>query len=104
MIQQIVTLLEMMMADGPIPAAEVTTRSLTYCFSSEELPYHTTDDALREFFLQFGEIEEAVVIHDRITGKSKGYGFVSNFAKGCSCRPDRSTVRYSVFVSCCRLP
>ncbi len=43
------------------------------------LPYHTTDETLRAFFLQFGEIEEAVVIHDRNTGKSKGYGFVSNY-------------------------
>ena len=41
------------------------------------LPYHTTDETLRAFFLQFGEIEEAVVIHDRVSGKSKGYGFVS---------------------------
>lgn len=41
------------------------------------LPYHTTDDTLRAYFLQFGDIEEAVVIHDRMTGKSKGYGFVS---------------------------
>lgn len=41
------------------------------------LPYHTTDKTLREFFQQFGEIEEAVVITDRQTGKSRGYGFVS---------------------------
>ncbi|KAL5493172.1 hypothetical protein EMCRGX_G014310 [Ephydatia muelleri] len=41
------------------------------------LPYHTTDETLREYFLQFGDIEEAVVIHDRVTGKSKGYGFVT---------------------------
>ena len=41
------------------------------------LPYHTTDETLRAYFQQFGEIEEAVVIHDRITRKSKGYGFVS---------------------------
>ena len=41
------------------------------------LPYHTSDQSLREFFNAFGEIEEAVVIHDRATGKSKGYGFVS---------------------------
>ena len=43
------------------------------------LPYHTTDDTLRRFFEQFGEIDEAVVITDRQTGKSKGYGFVSLF-------------------------
>lgn len=41
------------------------------------LPYHTSDQSLREFFNTFGEIEEAVVIHDRATGKSKGYGFVT---------------------------
>ena len=42
------------------------------------LPYHTTDASLREFFEQFGEIDEAVVITDRQTNKSRGYGFVSN--------------------------
>lgn len=41
------------------------------------LPYHTTDKSLREFFDKFGEIEEAVVITDRQTGKSRGYGFVT---------------------------
>ncbi|KAL7064657.1 hypothetical protein AAHC03_05536 [Spirometra sp. Aus1] len=41
------------------------------------LPYHTTDVSLRNFFEQFGEIEEAVVITDRQTGKSRGYGFVT---------------------------
>lgn len=41
------------------------------------LPYTTTDQELREFFEEFGEIEEAAVIIDRQTGKSKGYGFVS---------------------------
>ncbi|CAF3512651.1 unnamed protein product [Adineta steineri] len=41
------------------------------------LPYHTTDDTLRKFFERFGEIEEAVVITDRQTGKSRGYGFVT---------------------------
>lgn len=41
------------------------------------LPYHTTDKSLREFFDKFGDIEEAVVITDRQTGKSRGYGFVT---------------------------
>ena len=40
------------------------------------LPYHTTDASLREHFQVYGEIEEAVVITDRQTGKSRGYGFV----------------------------
>lgn len=41
------------------------------------LPYHTTDATLHEYFKQFGEIEEAVVITDRQTQKSRGYGFVT---------------------------
>nr|CAB3265471.1 RNA-binding protein 24-B [Phallusia mammillata] len=41
------------------------------------LPYHTTDCSLRDYFAVFGEIEEAVVITDRQTGKSRGYGFVT---------------------------
>lgn len=42
------------------------------------LPYHTTDSSLRKYFEVFGDIEEAVVITDRQTGKSRGYGFVSS--------------------------
>ena len=41
------------------------------------LPYHTTDESLRMYFAVYGDIEEAVVITDRQTGKSRGYGFVS---------------------------
>lgn len=41
------------------------------------LPYHTTDKSLRDHFSVYGEIEEGVVITDRQTGKSRGYGFVS---------------------------
>jgi len=41
------------------------------------LPYHTTDETLKAHFDQYGEIEEAVVITDRVTNKSKGYGFVT---------------------------
>jgi len=41
------------------------------------IPYDTNDESLRDFFLEFGEIKEAVVIRDRVTSQSKGYGFVS---------------------------
>lgn len=43
------------------------------------LPYHTSDKTLHEYFEQFGDIEEAVVITDRNTQKSRGYGFVSHW-------------------------
>ncbi|RWW15989.1 hypothetical protein GW17_00020152 [Ensete ventricosum] len=35
-------------------------------------------DALREHFEKYGEILEAVIISDKVTGRSKGYGFVSS--------------------------
>lgn len=41
------------------------------------LPYHTNDASLRKYFETFGDIDEAVVITDKQTGKSRGYGFVS---------------------------
>ena len=36
-----------------------------------------TNDSLKELFSQFGEVVEAIVITDRMTGKSKGFGFVT---------------------------
>jgi len=40
------------------------------------LPYSTTEDALRDLFSQAGSVESAVIIMDRMTGRSKGFGFV----------------------------
>lgn len=41
------------------------------------LPWSVTSEALREMFAQYGEITDAVVISDRETGRSKGFGFVT---------------------------
>ncbi|XP_019417844.1 PREDICTED: probable RNA-binding protein ARP1 isoform X2 [Lupinus angustifolius] len=41
------------------------------------LAWETKKEALREYFEKFGEILEAIIIYDKITGKSKGYGFVT---------------------------
>jgi RNA recognition motif-containing protein len=41
-----------------------------------ELAWATTSEKLRSVFEQYGEIEEAVVIKDRHTQKSRGFGFV----------------------------
>lgn len=43
------------------------------------LAWETPTDLMRSYFEQFGEILEAVIISDKNTGKSKGYGFVSTF-------------------------
>ena len=40
------------------------------------LPFGMTDDELHERFAKFGEITRATVIKDRVTGKSRGFGFV----------------------------
>jgi RNA recognition motif-containing protein len=40
------------------------------------LAYETTDEQLRELFTQFGEVQSASVIMDRVTGRSRGFGFV----------------------------
>ncbi|XP_077316700.1 RNA-binding protein 38 [Lithobates pipiens] len=50
------------------------------------LPYHTTDSSLRKYFEVFGDIDEAVVITDRQTGKSRGYGFVTMSDRGAADR------------------
>ncbi|PKN30469.1 MAG: RNA-binding protein [Deltaproteobacteria bacterium HGW-Deltaproteobacteria-21] len=41
-----------------------------------QLPYSVTEDNLRAMFAEFGELESVRVISDRITGRSKGFGFV----------------------------
>lgn len=41
------------------------------------LAWETRNDTLRHYYDQFGEILEAVVITDKNTGRSKGFGFVS---------------------------
>ncbi|XP_030633150.1 RNA-binding protein 38-like [Chanos chanos] len=48
------------------------------------LPYHTNDASLRKYFEAFGDIDEAVVITDRQTGKSRGYGFVTMTDRGAA--------------------
>lgn len=40
------------------------------------LSYDVTDSMLKEAFGSFGEVSEANVISDRVTGRSKGFGFV----------------------------
>ncbi|XP_039067345.1 probable RNA-binding protein ARP1 isoform X1 [Hibiscus syriacus] len=41
------------------------------------LAWETPGDAMKEHFEKYGEILEAVIISDKLTGRSKGYGFVT---------------------------
>ena len=40
------------------------------------LPFSATDQVLQETFAQYGTVESAKVIIDRMSGRSKGFGFV----------------------------
>lgn len=40
------------------------------------LAWETPKEAMREHFDKYGDILEAVIISDKTTGRSKGYGFV----------------------------
>jgi len=40
------------------------------------LPFQTTSDELKDHFSQAGSVESASVVEDRMTGRSRGFGFV----------------------------
>jgi len=41
------------------------------------LAMETTSDSLRAHFSQFGEVTDCIVMPDKVTGRSRGFGFVS---------------------------
>ena len=40
------------------------------------LSFDTTDEGLQQAFAQFGEVTSASVMKDKMTGRSRGFGFV----------------------------
>ncbi len=40
------------------------------------LPYNLTEDDLKAAFSEFGEVSSATIIMDKMSGQSKGFGFV----------------------------
>lgn len=60
------------------------------------LPYSTTEDELRDFFSQYGSIEDIKLIVDFNTGRSKGFGFIT-FASSQEC--DNALVANGVEMS-----
>ncbi|MCL7029271.1 hypothetical protein MKW94_014137 [Papaver nudicaule] len=55
------------------PAAEPSTNLFETYYG---LNKRTTSEALRDAFAKFGEVVQARVVTDRISGYSKGFGFV----------------------------
>jgi len=41
------------------------------------LAWSTTKEELEEFFSKYGTIEEAIIVSDNATGRSRGFGFVT---------------------------
>lgn len=41
------------------------------------LPFSVNEDKLKEIFSAYGDVEEASVIKDKFSGRSKGFGFVT---------------------------
>ena len=41
------------------------------------LPFTVGSDKLKEIFSAYGDVEEATVISDKFSGRSKGFGFVT---------------------------
>jgi len=41
------------------------------------LPFSVTEEALKGAFSKFGNIEEANIISDKFSGRSKGFGFIT---------------------------
>ncbi|KAJ6593693.1 hypothetical protein B0H19DRAFT_31395 [Mycena capillaripes] len=41
------------------------------------LSWSTTDDTLRNAFSEFGQVLDSIVMRDRDTGRSRGFGFVT---------------------------
>ena len=46
------------------------------------LPYSITEEELKEIFVPFGAVTSSRIIIDRMTGKSKGFGFVEMEMEG----------------------
>ncbi|HYC28064.1 MAG TPA: RNA-binding protein [Chitinophagaceae bacterium] len=40
------------------------------------LSFNVTDEDLKDFFAEYGEVSSAKVIMDKFTGRSRGFGFV----------------------------
>lgn len=40
------------------------------------ISWDTDEDRLKEYFGSYGEVSEAVIMRDRLTGRARGFGFV----------------------------
>lgn len=41
------------------------------------IPWEVDTDGLREYMAKFGELEDCIVMKERSTGRSRGFGYVT---------------------------
>jgi heterogeneous nuclear ribonucleoprotein A1/A3 len=67
------------------------------------LPYTVTQTSFREFFSQYGTVTEAVIIMDKATAASKGFGFVTydtvEAANACLLEPTKDIDGRQIIVN-----
>ncbi|KAF3441621.1 hypothetical protein FNV43_RR15536 [Rhamnella rubrinervis] len=59
------------------PALLISRRGFTSKLFVGGLSYYTTEDGLSEAFSKYGQVIEAKIIMDRVSDRSKGFGFVT---------------------------
>ncbi|KAF5188389.1 Small rna-binding protein 11 protein [Thalictrum thalictroides] len=59
------------------PAQLISYRGIASKLFIGGLSFYTTEEHLSEAFSQFGQVIEATIISDRVTDRSKGFGFVT---------------------------
>jgi RNA recognition motif-containing protein len=47
------------------------------------LPHNLSDEEFRQYFIQYGEIEDCAILKDKRTGKPRGFGFVTYKSIAC---------------------
>ncbi|KAL5742142.1 hypothetical protein ACOSP7_028874 [Xanthoceras sorbifolium] len=59
------------------PTLFMSCRSIASKLFVGGLSFYTTDEGLSEAFSQYGQVVEAKVVMDRVSDRSKGFGFVT---------------------------
>ena len=68
---------KLLLAFGISEVIQVSTSHMATCkLYVGGIPYRTTEDELRTAFQEAGEVASASIISDRMTGRSRGFGFV----------------------------
>ncbi|KAL5545786.1 hypothetical protein UlMin_005473 [Ulmus minor] len=59
------------------PALLISSRGITSKLFVGGLSFYTTEDGLSEAFSQHGQVVEAKIVMDKVSDRSKGFGFVT---------------------------